>query len=317
MQEERTSTLSASLPAVPFYSRLSPLTSLPLFTKDVLFGYGESSLRRSGDTPIYFTNTLIVLLHTTSGTVVAQHNGNQQFRHLVSLVKDRFVGTTVRREKRMIAMSIIQTIQTLTPPGRFLIASDNSMHGGFVMGHKNNCGGNVNPLILQKTWILADRDKALSKVLHRLRDKDSRFSKNESTTITSSEDGSAQAGPSGMSTPSTNEDQAKLQLEFRQSADLALLSAPSPNTPVFNSLDRDELALLVSFRQTQRAEERRKGGAVERKAGPEDNNFESASLTSSQAPTQGSSPFFLAPPGSQHNSSFVSDSLHSSPAQGR
>lgn len=198
----------------------------------------------------------------------------------------------------MIAMSIIQTIQTLTPPGRFLIATDD-MRGGFTTGHQHDCGESVHPLILQKTWILAERDKTLSKVLHRLRDKDSRISKNESTCT-------AEAGPLGMPKPSTNEDQAKLHLDdMRQSADLALRSASSPNTPVFNSLDPDELALLVSFRQTQRAEEIRKEEIAEseRKAGPGENNFELESMASSHAPT------LLVPPEcGRQNSPLVSDS---------
>ena len=246
--------------------------------------------RRKHPTFFHTTTTNNASEHC-SGTVVAQHNGNQQFRHLVSLVKDRFVGTTVRREKRMIAMSIIQTIQTLTPPGRFLVATDD-MRGGLAMGHQHDCGESVHPLILQKTWILADRDKALSKVLHRLRDKNSRFSRNESTC-------SAEAGPLGMPKPSTNEeDKAKLLHldDMRQSADLSLLSASSPNTPVFNSLDREELALLVSFRQTRREEERRKEDFAKRKAGPEENNFESEKSASSHAPTEGGPSFFLMPP---------------------
>jgi len=89
------------------------------------------------------------------GTTINSHPGNQRLRSFVSKKKEIYSKAETKKIKRDIAVSIVQQIQSLTPPGRFLIDSS---------GGKNGAE--------EKCWVVVEQEKAIEKVLHRLREKD-------------------------------------------------------------------------------------------------------------------------------------------------
>jgi len=101
------------------------------------------------------------------GTLINSHPGNEHFRSLVNSKKSSFVNAPLRKNKREIAQSIIHEIQALNPPGRFLIESDDKF-----TSNSQSAPPTIHPLVLKKGWVLVDDDKALDKVMHRLRERD-------------------------------------------------------------------------------------------------------------------------------------------------
>ena len=85
------------------------------------------------------------------------HPGNTHLRSIVQAQKPVFLRAK-KKEKRIIATGIVGAIENLDPPGRFLIEDPNS--------------ANDNPVILSKVWVCVERDKAVAKVMHRLREKE-------------------------------------------------------------------------------------------------------------------------------------------------
>ena len=112
------------------------------------------------------TNIQDVLLGR--GGAINRHPGNQRFRALVAKHKPAFAQTKVRRDKRAIAKCIVNEIHNLQPPGRFLTADGSSD----VTDRLDDDGVVLHPPITSKVWVRVDADKALSKVMHRLRDKE-------------------------------------------------------------------------------------------------------------------------------------------------
>ncbi|KAL3756236.1 hypothetical protein ACHAWU_007187 [Discostella pseudostelligera] len=55
------------------------------------------------------------------GGVVNSHPGNEQYREIVERKKRIYLTARFKREKRLIASSIVQEIRSMDPPGRFLI----------------------------------------------------------------------------------------------------------------------------------------------------------------------------------------------------
>lgn len=114
-----------------------------------------------------------------------------RFRTIVDLQKDNFAREKVRKEKRAIAKNLMDTIYGLDPPGRFLEEnrsqrttndSDKSREGvddaddacdsSNVRGYDGGHESGLHPKILSKTWVCVDPDRALSKIMQRLREKD-------------------------------------------------------------------------------------------------------------------------------------------------
>ena len=112
------------------------------------------------------TNIQDVLLGR--GGAINRHPGNQRFRALVAKHKPAFAQTKVRRDKRAIAKCIVNEIHNLQPPGRFLTADGNSDSTDRL----DDDGVVLHPPITSKVWVRVDADKALAKVMHRLRDKE-------------------------------------------------------------------------------------------------------------------------------------------------
>ena len=50
-----------------------------------------------------------------------KHPGNQRYRWLVKEERPAFLAAKLRKDKRAIAMSIMQQVNKLDPPGRFLV----------------------------------------------------------------------------------------------------------------------------------------------------------------------------------------------------
>jgi len=102
------------------------------------------------------------------------HPGNRRLRSMVERQRKAFVDAAKRKEKRKIATDIIQEIQNLQPPGRFLTEDPQGKIGG--NRHTNGCAsvasGCVDISVLNKGWACVEPDKALTKVMHRLREKE-------------------------------------------------------------------------------------------------------------------------------------------------
>ena len=109
----------------------NPLTPNLFFHQDVLFGRG-------------FT--------------ISSHPGNRHLRSVVQAHKPAFLKLikAKKAEKRNIARRIVDEIQELDPPGRFLIEDPNS---------SVNAGGSDREQgVLDKEWIPVETEKAVDKV---------------------------------------------------------------------------------------------------------------------------------------------------------
>mmetsp|Transcript_5207 Transcript_5207/g.9555 ORF Transcript_5207/g.9555 Transcript_5207/m.9555 type:complete len:389 (+) Transcript_5207:207-1373(+) len=96
------------------------------------------------------------------GYTISAHPGNRYLRSVVQDKKQAFL-LARKKEKRDIAIQVVSDIQGLSPPGRFLMEDSKSQNGG------NN---NDNEGIMDKAWIIVETEKAVCKVMHRLREKD-------------------------------------------------------------------------------------------------------------------------------------------------
>ena len=102
------------------------------------------------------------------------HPGNRRLRSMVERQRKAFVEAAKRKEKRKIAMDIIQEIQTLQPPGRFLTEDPQGKAGGgsHKDAHASVALDGVHISVLNKAWVRVEPHKALTKVMHRLREKE-------------------------------------------------------------------------------------------------------------------------------------------------
>ena len=82
-----------------------------------------------------------------------------------------------RKEKRAIALSIIEELHNLQPPGRFLIEDVTRRDNKDIDNRDkvNNCSKDdndgIHPAILKRAWVKVANDKAMVKVMHSLRQK--------------------------------------------------------------------------------------------------------------------------------------------------
>ena len=88
---------------------------------------------------------------------------------MVGAQKQNFSQTKIRKEKRAIATNIMNVIHTVQPIGRFLTEDLSQNVDG--QKSKGSYEGNVNPLILKKTWVCVEPEKVLTKIFQRLREK--------------------------------------------------------------------------------------------------------------------------------------------------
>ena len=97
------------------------------------------------------------------GFTIGAHSGNRHLRDVVRAQKPAFVAAR-KKEKRIIAMQIVEEIQNLDPPGRFLIEVSNQE------GSEDDGGGEME--IFDRVWIIVETEKAVDKVMHRLRERE-------------------------------------------------------------------------------------------------------------------------------------------------
>ncbi|KAL3806185.1 hypothetical protein ACHAXA_011734 [Cyclostephanos tholiformis] len=91
------------------------------------------------------------------GFAIGTHPGNRHFRHVVRTWKPAF-DTAKKKEKKMIAQRIVEDIKNLDPPGRFLIEDPSD--------------ANAKENIMEKAWVIVEAEKAVNKVMHRLRERE-------------------------------------------------------------------------------------------------------------------------------------------------
>ena len=105
---------------------------------------------------------------------------------MVDAQKEAFDITSVRSEKRAIAVRIISQVNDLQPHGRFLREDTNTNAPQQQMDatatHAPSTvalgGGEVvHPSILRKIWVPVENDEAVQKVMHRLREKEYSYKK--------------------------------------------------------------------------------------------------------------------------------------------
>ena len=106
------------------------------------------------------------------GTPTNNHPGNLRLRLLVDIaIEEAATASKPGRKKekpRAIAERIISQIQTQQPPGRFLIETTGASSSSLTPQSTTN---NIHPTVMGKVWIVVDHEKAVAKVMHRLREK--------------------------------------------------------------------------------------------------------------------------------------------------
>ncbi|KAL7554455.1 hypothetical protein ACHAWF_017906 [Thalassiosira exigua] len=88
------------------------------------------------------------------GSAISAHPGNRHLRSVTQACRPDFLKAT-KKEKQYVAQRVVDEIERLDPPGRFL------MEGG--------CAGDDIP---SRLWLPVERKKALGKVMHLLREKE-------------------------------------------------------------------------------------------------------------------------------------------------
>ena len=107
------------------------------------------------------------------GYAIQTHPGNQHFRSVVEGRKAKFKAAPVRRQKKMVAAEVMEDIAGLDPPGKFLMEDTSLTDGeafGETDGDQEEKNSAVHPSILSKRWVVVDHERAVAKVMHRLRD---------------------------------------------------------------------------------------------------------------------------------------------------
>jgi len=109
------------------------------------------------------------------GTAINTHYGNKHYRSMVALHQPNFFQSK-RNEKREVAKNLVNEIETLGR--RFLMEDPNSSRRDGKGGVENQTNPDssdgdlvTDPLILAKVWVHVEKDKAIEKAMHRLRER--------------------------------------------------------------------------------------------------------------------------------------------------
>ena len=106
------------------------------------------------------------------GAAINIHPGNQQFRALVDSHKKTFLNAPSKKQKRAIATIVYNEILSLQPPGRFLVEDRSRTAVELNNDSATSSSSNVHHTILKRTWAVVEPDKALVKIMHRMRERD-------------------------------------------------------------------------------------------------------------------------------------------------
>ncbi|KAL9178588.1 hypothetical protein ACHAXT_001926 [Thalassiosira profunda] len=103
------------------------------------------------------------------GTAVSDHPGNRRFRALCESRRDAFQNAPNRKTKRALAAAVFDEVAN--PGGRFLAEA---ARGGDDGGSSEEEGGattDLHPRLAEKAWAEVEKDRALAKIKHRLRER--------------------------------------------------------------------------------------------------------------------------------------------------
>ena len=104
------------------------------------------------------------------GHAINAHPGNRHFRSIIDGHKPHYDERLTRKQKRELAGGILEKVNLLLSGPRFLEEVKDGADG-----NNSNFGvydeSSVHPRILAKSWAVVDREKVVSKILHRLREK--------------------------------------------------------------------------------------------------------------------------------------------------
>ncbi|KAL9178287.1 hypothetical protein ACHAXT_001715, partial [Thalassiosira profunda] len=103
------------------------------------------------------------------GTAVRDHPGNRRFRALCESRRDAFRNAPNRKTKRALAAAVFDEVAS--PGGRFLAEA---ARGGDDGGSSDKEGGattELHPRLAEKAWAEVEKDRALAKIKHRLRER--------------------------------------------------------------------------------------------------------------------------------------------------
>ena len=108
------------------------------------------------------------------------HPGNRQFQSLLDSHKDNFIKAQNNRdknEKRSIALLIFTAIQSMQPPGRFLVEGRQIRNATELSTDNNDesaslSSSDIHPILKKKYWKCVDPEMALVKILKRLHELD-------------------------------------------------------------------------------------------------------------------------------------------------
>ena len=115
---------------------------------------------------------------------INDYPGNKHYRALVQAQKSAYFSAKSSKEKRAIAKSIIQQLDNLHPPGRFII-EDRSGLCHMSSTANNDATDYSHPLVRNKVWVQVSDDLAIDKIMHSLREKVKEKDKKISSSLSS------------------------------------------------------------------------------------------------------------------------------------
>ena len=108
---------------------------------------------------------------------IKDYPGNKHYRSLVKAQKSTYLWAKNSKEKRAIAKSIMQQLNNLHPPGRFII-EDRSGLGHISYSTAADDEDYSHHLVSNKVWVQVSDDLAIDKIMHSLREKEKKISGN-------------------------------------------------------------------------------------------------------------------------------------------
>ncbi|KAL9184811.1 hypothetical protein ACHAXT_002588, partial [Thalassiosira profunda] len=103
------------------------------------------------------------------GTAVSDHPGNRRFRALCESRRDAFQNAPNRKTKRALAAAVFDEVAS--PGGRFLAEAARGGDDGGSSGEEDGATTDLHPRLAEKAWAEVEKDRALAKIKHRLRER--------------------------------------------------------------------------------------------------------------------------------------------------
>ena len=103
---------------------------------------------------------------------IRDYPGNKHYRALVQAQKSAYLSAKNSTEKRAIAKSIMQQLNNLRPPGRFIIEDRSGLGHIYYSAADDDTKRCSHPLVSNKVWVQVSDDLVIDKIMHGLREKD-------------------------------------------------------------------------------------------------------------------------------------------------